>query len=50
LEDLGGRTGGFGAQEEARAGLVDLDLLDPVEVAQDLRPFEIAGSTPSSPW
>src|SRR5271156_5806029 len=39
LKELTGDTGGGGAQQEALAILLELDLLQPVEIAQDVAPF-----------
>ena len=39
LKELTGDTGGGGAQQEALAILLEGDLLQPVEIAQDVAPF-----------
>src|SRR5271168_3191598 len=39
LKELTGDAGGGGAQQEALAILLELDLLQPVEIAQDVAPF-----------
>ena len=41
LEELAGRAGGRGTENEPFAVLLDLDLLETIQVAQDVGPFEV---------
>ena len=43
LADDTGTAGGLDTQHEALGALIDGDLLDPVEIANDVGPFRVGG-------
>src|SRR5271156_4678233 len=50
LKELTGDAGGGGAQQEALAILLELDLLQPVEIAPDVAPFSGNPLAAATPW